>query len=371
MRRVGKGFFGLDTPLFEWMLVPQQVDDDVAADVATADETDDVAGDIDLPSSGKGFFGLDTPLFEWMLVPQQVDDDVATADETDDVAGDVNEPTPPSPTPAITPPPSQEFPSISQPSHDATISMDLLNILLETCTTLTRKVEALKQDKIAQALEITRRMHPNMGDIAEIDTDKYVTLEEVTAEVDTAKDADDDEPELAELKEVIEVVTTAKLMIKVVTTAATTIIAAPITAATITTASSMRYDDIRPIFEKYFNSNVAFLEKGKEQLEEEASRALKRKSKSSKQQAAKKQKLDEEVEELKKHLQIVPNDEDDVYTEATPLALKVPVVDYQIHTENNKPYYKIIRADGTHQLFLRFLSLLRNFAREDLEMLWQ
>nr|GEX67450.1 hypothetical protein [Tanacetum cinerariifolium] len=60
---------------------------------------------------------------------------------------------------------------------------------------------------------------------------------------------------------------------------------------------------------------------------------------------AKKQKLDEEVEELKTHLQIVPNNEDDVYTGATPLALKVPVVDYQIHTENNKPYYKIIRAD--------------------------
>nr|GFB06331.1 hypothetical protein [Tanacetum cinerariifolium] len=83
----------------------------------------------------------------------------------------------------------------------------------------------------------------------------------------------------------------------------------------------MSYDDIIPIFEKYFNSNVAFLEKSKEQLEEEASSALKRKSRSS-EQAAKKQKLDEEVEELKKHLQIIPNNEDDVYTEATPLALK-------------------------------------------------
>nr|GFD57916.1 hypothetical protein [Tanacetum cinerariifolium] len=80
---------------------------------------------------------------------------------------------------------------------------------------------------------------------------------------------------------------------------------------------------------------------------EEASSALKRKSKSSEQQAAKRQKLDEEVEDLKKHLQIVPNEEDDVYTEATPLSPKVPVVDYQIHTENNKPYYKIIRADGS------------------------
>nr|GEU35401.1 hypothetical protein [Tanacetum cinerariifolium] len=111
----------------------------------------------------------------------------------------------------------------------------------------------------------------------------------------------------------------------------------------------MSYDDIRPIFEKYFNANVAFLEKSKEKLEEEESRSLKRKTESSEEKATKKQKLDEEVEELKKHLQIVPNDDDDdVYTEATPLALKVPVVDYEIHTENNKPHYKIIRADGTH-----------------------
>nr|GFC15862.1 hypothetical protein [Tanacetum cinerariifolium] len=69
-------------------------------------------------------------------------------------------------------------------------------------------------------------------------------------------------------------------------------------------------------------------------------------------------KLDKEVAELKRHLQIVPNDEDDVYIEATPLARKVPVVDYEIYTKNNKPYYKIIRADGSSQLFLSFLSLL-------------
>nr|GFB66967.1 hypothetical protein [Tanacetum cinerariifolium] len=121
----------------------------------------------------------------------------------------------------------------------------------------------------------------------------------------------------------------------------------------------MSYDDIRPIFEKHFNSNVAFLEKCEKELEEEASMALKRKSESSKEKAAKKQKLDEEVQEFKTYLQIVPNDEDDVYTMATPLALNVPVVDYQIHTEHNKPYYKIIRVDGTHQLFLSFISLLR------------
>nr|GEY17002.1 hypothetical protein [Tanacetum cinerariifolium] len=84
----------------------------------------------------------------------------------------------------------------------------------------------------------------------------------------------------------------------------------------------MTYDDIRPIFKKKFNSNVAFLQKTKEHREEENSRALKRLSETQEEKAAKKQKLDEEVSELKRHLQIVPNDKDDVYTEATPLARK-------------------------------------------------
>nr|GEW90375.1 xylulose kinase-1 [Tanacetum cinerariifolium] len=38
----------------------------------------------------------------------------------------------------------------------------------------------------------------------------------------------------------------------------------------------MSYDDIRPIFEVKFNTNVAFLQKTKEQIEEEESKALKR-----------------------------------------------------------------------------------------------
>nr|GEY70523.1 hypothetical protein [Tanacetum cinerariifolium] len=64
----------------------------------------------------------------------------------------------------------------------------------------------------------------------------------------------------------------------------------------------LTYDEIRPIFEKHFNSIVAFLEKGEKELEEEASKRSKRKSETSKEKAAKKQKLDEEVEELKTHL---------------------------------------------------------------------
>nr|GEV98669.1 putative ribonuclease H-like domain-containing protein [Tanacetum cinerariifolium] len=88
----------------------------------------------------------------------------------------------------------------------------------------------------------------------------------------------------------------------------------------------------------------------KEQLEEEENRAIQSINKTPAQKAAKRRKLNEEVKDLKQHLEIVPDEDDDVYTEATPLARKVPVVDYEIIHFNNKPHYKIIRADGTHQL---------------------
>nr|GFD51216.1 hypothetical protein [Tanacetum cinerariifolium] len=81
----------------------------------------------------------------------------------------------------------------------------------------------------------------------------------------------------------------------------------------------MSYDDILPIFEAKFNSNVAFLMKTKEQIEEEESKVIKTLNETPVEKAAKRQKLDEEVEELKRHLQIMPNEDDDVYTEATPL----------------------------------------------------
>nr|GEZ44822.1 hypothetical protein [Tanacetum cinerariifolium] len=102
---------------------------------------------------------------------------------------------------------------------------------------------------------------------------------------------------------------------------------------------------------------------------QEESRALQRINKTPAKRAAKRRKLDEEVKDLKRHLEIVPDEDDDVYTEATPLARKVPVVDNEIIEINNKPYYKIIQADETHQLYICFLTLLKNFDREDLEAL--
>nr|GEW03139.1 ribonuclease H-like domain-containing protein [Tanacetum cinerariifolium] len=79
----------------------------------------------------------------------------------------------------------------------------------------------------------------------------------------------------------------------------------------------------------------------------------------------------QEAEDLRKRLEIVQDEDDDVFVEATPLAQKVPVVDYQIVVIDNKPRYKIKRADDTHQLYISFITLLNNFDREDLEALWR
>nr|GEU76665.1 putative nucleotidyltransferase, ribonuclease H [Tanacetum cinerariifolium] len=169
---------------------------------------------------GKGFSGVDTPLFDGMLVLQQ-------AQDVEDVAEDE----------------------------------DAVN---ETYASLTKKVRNLEQDKVAQAIEITklkqrvRRLEKKrqfkslvlkrlrkvrtaqrvesstytimddqedpskQGGIAKIDADEDVTLEEVDAEI--TKDADEtDKAEPVEVEEVIKVVTAAKLITKVVTTVATTI----------------------------------------------------------------------------------------------------------------------------------------------------
>nr|GEU95358.1 putative ribonuclease H-like domain-containing protein [Tanacetum cinerariifolium] len=137
----------------------------------------------------------------------------------------------------------------------------------------------------------------------------------------------------------------------------------------------MTYSEIIPLFEKHYNYNQAFLEEVNEEVilpeKEVEVEAHKRDGESIEKEITKKQKMDKEVQELRGHLQIVSNDDDDLYTKATPLASKIPIVDYKIHFERNKPYYKIIRADGNHMLFLSFGTLLKNFDREDLESLWK
>nr|GEX89758.1 uncharacterized mitochondrial protein AtMg00810-like [Tanacetum cinerariifolium] len=79
-----------------------------------------------------------------------------------------------------------------------------------------------------------------------------------------------------------------------------------------------------------FNANMEFLLKSKEHIEEEANIAIESINETLAQKAAKRRRKNEEVkdvEEIKQDLEIVPDEDDDVYTEATPLARKFPVMD--------------------------------------------
>ncbi|GJV21276.1 hypothetical protein Tco_1370296 [Tanacetum coccineum] len=78
-----------------------------------------------------------------------------------------------------------------------------------------------------------------------------------------------------------------------------------------------------------------------------------------------------EAKELKQCLEIVPDDGDDVTVDATPLFVKIPIVDYKIYQEGKKSFFKIIRADRKTQMYLTFTKMLKNFDREDLEVLWR
>nr|GEW40678.1 hypothetical protein [Tanacetum cinerariifolium] len=194
--------------------------------------------------------------------------------------------------------------------------MTLLNKLLETCATLTNQVANLEQDKIAQAIEITklkqraRRLEKKRhfkssglkrlrkGGIAELDADEDVTL------VDAKKDINDDvhgrlaesqaqvyhldlqhaekvlsmqdtdEAEPAEVEEVIKVVTVATLMTEVVTTAAATInwddVMEQVKRREKQDNTVMRYQALKR--KPHYNSIRDFLEKGEKEIEEEGSK---------------------------------------------------------------------------------------------------
>nr|GEX51617.1 synaptobrevin, longin-like domain protein [Tanacetum cinerariifolium] len=369
------------------------------------------------------------PHFLQLIIRNQVDEHVKEVNTGDAAKGDnsaahgevptvAEEQSIPSPTPP-TPPP--------QPPHDIPSTSQLKRRVKKL--EKRNKVRVLKLRRL-QKVETSKRVETSddtmMDDesnqgrmIAEMDQDDVIVLKDNKEEdkevADVVKEAKV-ETESAEVQEVVDVVTTAKLITKVVTATSEIITTAEAqvpaaTTATLTTApvrvaadpsrrkepkplmkkqqieqdeqyarelhaelnkdidwdeaidyvklkakedlanvagfkldyfKGMSYDDIRLIFEAKFNSNVAFLLKTKEQIEEDENRALQTFNETPAEKAAKRRKLDEEV----------------------------PVVDYEIIEMNNKPYYKIIRDDGTHQLYISFPTLLRNFDREDLEALW-
>ncbi|GJW57790.1 hypothetical protein Tco_0104521 [Tanacetum coccineum] len=116
------------------------------------------------------------------------------------------------------------------------------------------------------------------------------------------------------------------------------------------------YEEIQKLFDKAYNRAGDELESDK----------------------SKKQKIDKHVEaekdddqeeaEMKKHIEIVKNDE--VAIDAIPLATKpLIIVKYKIVKEGKFGYFQLIRADGSSKRYLLMIKMLQNIDREDLETL--
>nr|GFC30673.1 hypothetical protein [Tanacetum cinerariifolium] len=80
---------------------------------------------------GKGFLGVETPLFEGMLVAGEIQEQ---GDAEEEVQDDIDD--------------------AAAQGADAAVEGD--DEALDACATLTRRVEHLEYDKVAQALEVTK-----------------------------------------------------------------------------------------------------------------------------------------------------------------------------------------------------------------------
>ncbi|GJU82240.1 hypothetical protein Tco_1284605 [Tanacetum coccineum] len=112
----------------------------------------------------------------------------------------------------------------------------------------------------------------------------------------------------------------------------------------------MSYDEIRQIFEKR-----------KKYLPRRGTRST-----------TKKQKVeqDDEKEELKNYLDIVPRE--DVAVDVESLSIKYPIVDWKTYTLlENFMYYKIIRGDGSLKNYKILSEMLYDFDRQDVVELYR
>ncbi|GJT65622.1 hypothetical protein Tco_1017102 [Tanacetum coccineum] len=149
----------------------------------------------------------------------------------------------------------------------------------------------------------------------------------------------------------------------------------------------MRYEQIRPIFEKVWDQIQSFVpmdsekEKGSEKKTKENSRTAGGKRKKSlarkrakeilSEESATKQKLedDAEKEELQVYLNIIPEEES---LDVESLATKYPIVDRETQIlANDKYYYQIKRADGSVKHYKIFSAMLYDFDRQDVLELYR
>nr|GEZ23795.1 hypothetical protein [Tanacetum cinerariifolium] len=416
---------------------------------------------------GKGFSGVETPLFKNMLVVRVVDaeeevqvpaqDDVAQENVIEEVADEVVPPTPTSPSPPSpvlpsTPPHQSPSPPQSQATEG---SSTLVQQVLEKCLALVLRVEGLENVNAAQKLEIVKLKarvkkleRLNKGRIS-VDIDEGIELEvdqEKDAEIkgrqaDTqAKIYNTEEVQVPAQDDVAQENVIEEVVVEVVpptptspsppspgipsspphqspsppqsqaTEGSSTLVqqvlekcsALVLRVEGLENANAVQQLEIVKLIarvkklerlnkeeelekgheEAYknidwntaydhvqskgtrFDANMRFLFKSREEMEKEKEEIIKSINETPAYKAVKRRKQNEEAQKLNEeaqrqseeaqrltkeaqeaddlrgHLEIVPNEDDDVFVEAVPLAQKAPIVDYHVVVVDNKPKYK-------------------------------
>ncbi|GKD99505.1 hypothetical protein Tco_1387489 [Tanacetum coccineum] len=135
----------------------------------------------------------------------------------------------------------------------------------------------------------------------------------------------------------------------------------------------MKYEDIRPIFEKVWDQIQSFTpmdskkEKGSEKKgSRKKSPTRKRAGEKQSEENTKRQKIGDDIEkeELKAYLDLVLREEFAMEIES--LGTKYPIVDWKTHVLiENFMYYKIIRTYGSSKNYKIFSEMLDDFDRQD------
>nr|GEY84740.1 hypothetical protein [Tanacetum cinerariifolium] len=371
--KVGKGFSGVETSLFENMLEVRAVD--------SQDEVQIPAQDDDVQET----------------VTEQVAADVSTSHIADDVAQPTS-PLPPSHVISSTP--------ITQVKglETANVAQQLEILKLNARVKKLERLNKVKSSKLRRLKKVGTSQHVDSSEDVEnvfnqgrksvdMETNERIELEVEGRQADTQAeiynvDLDHSSKVLSmqedtEVQEAIEVMTTAKLITEIVTAAATQVLKIAAVAPAVSTRkrkgvvirdpeeelhtetsaetpTGLTYDDILPIFQARFDANLKFLFKSREEMEKEDEEIIKSINETPTQKVAKRKRLREQAkedEDLKKQLEVVVDEDDDVFIEATPIGRKVPVLNYEIMMINNKPredledLWKIIKADGQDALW--------------------
>nr|GFB41081.1 hypothetical protein [Tanacetum cinerariifolium] len=77
--------------------------------------------------------------------------------------------------------------------------------------------------------------------------------------------------------------------------------------------------------------------------------------------------FEQEKEKVKEMMQLVHNEE--VYVED--LQVKHPIIEWKVHTEGQRSYWKITRLGGSSASYQFFVDMLKHLDREDLNQLWR